>query len=470
MWESPFYRFRYPKNPENEDSDELYEIVIDVSLTPPSQAKPAQSLIRVLKNVFETYSTIQSVLDFGAGKLRVTPVLLEEGKETCAVEFEKTTQNLTAKTNFEKCRSYGERFKRLIFPHPFLDDTQKFDLIILINVLPFMPIFSERLFLLSSLNEKLKDNGLILWFAFKENREYKKASRSRKFKCGDGDWKRPNAKVKTFYKHHPTIELDEIFGICGFELEKIYPESIQNIRLYKKNKYNLMRTVLTVPLIIKEIPQDPSIKANTVKLKIVRESDVFKKIVPNPSSLSIEQLYIKALKSIPHGTKYSHRYHRLISYIFGHIFQNQIRNMKFEEFLDGGIKKIDTTFDNIAEKGFFKTLPEKNNKINCPIIIIEAKNYEKEIKNPALDQLIGRLKKNCNFGISISRFIEHQNYQLEKCQTYLDKDDYILCLTDEDLVKLLEYYQNGLINEINDNMLERYKDLVMRRKKASSLI
>ncbi|HEC40060.1 hypothetical protein LCGC14_0706080 [marine sediment metagenome] len=467
MWESPFYRFRYPKNPNNWDSDELYEIVIDVSLTPPSQAKPAQSLITVLKKVFELYPNIQSVLDFGAGKLRVTPFLLKEGKEACAIEFEKTTQNKTAQMNLAKCQNYGNRFKQLVFPNQFLTDTQKFDLIILINVIPFMPIFAERIYLLSSLNEKLADNGLILWFAFKETPEYKKARRSKKFSCGDGDWKRSNARVKTFYKYHHPNELNKIFGICGFEIEKFYPNSVQDIRLYKKNKYNLMKTLPTIPQIKGEIPDDSSIKPDTVKLKIVKESDGFKKIVPNPLNLSIEQLFIKALKSMPYGTENANRYHRLISYIFGHIFQDQIRNMKFEEDLSGGIKRIDTTFDNVAQDGFFSVLPDKNNKINCPIIIIEAKNYEKEIKNPELDQLSGRLEPNCNLGISISRFIEHQDYQLKKCQKYLIKNEFILCLTDEDLIKLLVYYQNGLIDEITDIFLERYKDLVLKREKAS---
>jgi SAM-dependent methyltransferase len=105
------------------------------------------------------------ILDFGAGKLRNTIHLLEKGYTVCAVEFEKMYNGTEhAKEMFDKAKTYGSKFHKLVFPHDFFAFQKKFDLVLLINVCSIMPVPLERLLVLQYCREKLKDNGYILWY------------------------------------------------------------------------------------------------------------------------------------------------------------------------------------------------------------------------------------------------------------------------------------------------------------------
>ncbi len=86
MWSSPIYRFRVPKNAEGE-SDQLKELVIDVTGSAPVFPGPSDALIEVLQDIFESdsLSRIDTVLEFGAGKLKNIPYLLKQGKVVFSV-------------------------------------------------------------------------------------------------------------------------------------------------------------------------------------------------------------------------------------------------------------------------------------------------------------------------------------------------------------------------------------------------
>jgi len=52
--------------------------------------------------------------------------------------------------------------------YPFIQSRKKFDLIILMNVIPVMPVPAERLYLLDLLNSKVNDDEYLLLFAQKK--------------------------------------------------------------------------------------------------------------------------------------------------------------------------------------------------------------------------------------------------------------------------------------------------------------
>lgn len=466
LWESPVYRFRIPKDPEDEPNSDLIEIVINVTKSAPSQNLPSGSLEAVLSQIFKNFKNINYVLDFGAGKLRLAPFILRKDKKLCAVEFEELINNKITKNNIRICKKFGDQFDNLVFPNPFLNDNKKFDLIILINVLPVMPVFAERLFLLSILHKKLKSNGYILWYAMKETKGYKKKRKSNDFVCGDGVWMQEGRKIKTFYKYHKPTELNEMFGTTGFELNKIYPDYIQDIRLYKKNKYNLFSEIISDQIICKEVQFDESIEDPiSNKPKIIKRKENPKLIIPNPKSISIENLYINALDQLPSGIEHSSEYHRLTSLIIGRIFHSSLKNMTIQQEENRGRKFIDTVFTNSAKKGFFKDLIDNPN-ILCQYIIVEAKNYSHDPDNPEFDQLSGRLSKKAGtFGILVCRTIVNQRLALERCQGYLDDDHYVIFLSNNDLIELLNFSYTGLNNEINDFMHDKLRSLVFRTRR-----
>lgn len=174
LWTTPVYKFRIPRD-DNSESEELKEIVIDVTGSAPPFKEPSEALKEVLQDIFKSDSLkkIEYILEFGAGKLKNIPYLLKQGKTVCAVEFKELSTNAFTKKNIKKCEKYGSKFHKLIFPNPFLSETKKFDLALLLNVPPVMPVLAERLYLMDILYQKINNGKYLLWVAQKEG-PYKK--------------------------------------------------------------------------------------------------------------------------------------------------------------------------------------------------------------------------------------------------------------------------------------------------------
>ena len=79
-------------------------------------------------------------------------------------------------------------------------------------------------------------------------------------------------------------------------------------------------------------------------------------------------------------------------------------------------------------------------KIPCPYVIVECKNYSKDIQNPELDQMIGRLTLNRGMlGIITCREISKRELFIERCRDSFKNDHgLIIPLTDADLISALE--------------------------------
>jgi len=213
LWKSPIYRFRVPNNGDNEESIKLKEIVIDVTGSAPPFKVPSENLKSILTEIFQSdsYESIDSVLEFGAAKLKNISFILEQNKIVCAVEFKELITNDFTQENLKKCKKHGNKFQNLIFPNPFINDTKKFDLVLLANVIPIMPVFAERLFVLQLLYEKVKEKKYVLWIAIKEG-SYKKIREKGENICGDGIWMGSKRYCKTFYKYHKVEDLDEMIN------------------------------------------------------------------------------------------------------------------------------------------------------------------------------------------------------------------------------------------------------------------
>ena len=383
LWEKPVYKFREPIGPVN-----LKEVAVDVTGSAPPFHVPSPNFKRTVTEIFSAdyLERIETVLEFGAAKLKNIPWLLEQGKSVAAVEFKELAENTATKKNIRKCRKYGAKFQELIFPHPFLSDPRKFDLVILANMMPVMPVFGERLYLLNLLHKKVNDGKYVFWIAQKEGTRYKEIREAGKNKLGDGIWMGEGRKYKTFYKYHRPDELDELMGIYGFERIKIWSGG-DDARLYKKIDHCVFDGVVTPEFIREKIPIDNTIgDPISGELKIVRQSASVKPVLSNPDALCIENLYINKLKGLPAGPDNAEAYHRLTSWALARIFRGQLSNMAIKVVTAHGTKIIDTVFTNAAQAGFFSGLKNKGNYVS-----IEAKNYSADPVNPEFDQLNGRL-------------------------------------------------------------------------------
>ncbi len=401
------------------------------------------------------YKKIQTVLEFGAAKLKNIPYILKCGKDVTAVEFEKLMENEITKATREECEKYGKRFKSIQFPNPFIFDDKKYDLGLLLNVLPTMPIPAERLYVLNLLHEKVKNDKYLLWIAFRETREYKDIGEAGTNECGDGIWVHKDWRYKTFYKYHPLEELDELMGLFGFDKIDI---TCNEVRLYQKNKYNIMGDLVTPERICRYIPENTGIEDPvSVTPKIVEWTSEIKPVIPNPPELQIENLYIEKLGQIQHGTKDAEVYHRFVSYALSRIFRGQLRNMKMKKDIRKGTGIIDTLFLNSADKGFFHNI--KSSQYDCTHPIVEVKNIEGDPENNEINQLYSRFSpQRGNFGLLICRKIDDPESVLERCASKAHTGA-MLVLCDDDIRRLMEYRRDGELENIDDLMDDKWTDL-----------
>lgn len=459
LWSTPIYRFRLLSDPNNESSD-LKEVVLDVTGSAPSMMEPSGELKSILLEIFSSsdYGNISSVLEFGAAKLRNIPFILGQGKAACAVEFEELMENEKTKMNVDKCNQFGDRFERVIFPNPFIQHRKKFDLIVLMNVIPVMPVPAERLYLLDLLHSKVNDDKYLLWIAQKEG-EYKKDRMSGKYPCGDGIWMMKKNRFKTFYRYHSVEEVIEIMSVYGFEKVKRFNKGGSDALLFKKIRHNPFSGYLTEEMILHEIPLDLTI-ADPVneKLKIVNPDEGCSPVTPNPTSLSIERLYAERLRTIPPGQDNAEAYHRVASNALSRIFRGSLRNMQMKVDMSDGIQEIDSIFTNDANSGFFKIVRDRYRSTH---IIVEFKNISHDPRNTEFQQLNGRLgDRTGSFGILACRKVEDKRAVIARCKEYLHSQHYLIYLTDQDIVELLDCEREGNVDAIDDYMDTRLEEVL----------
>jgi hypothetical protein len=457
LWETPIYRFRVPDG--NEESETLKEVVIDVTDSAPRFPGPSDNLKQVLTRTFNApgLEPIESVLEFGAGKLKNIPYLLEQGKSVCAVEFQELSKNPYVKKNLKKCRKYGNKFQELVFPNPFLRDTRHFDLVLLANMIPVMPIPAERLFLFDLLHSRVNRGKYLLWYAQKEG-SYKALREASKNDFGDGLWMGKGKYLKTFYRYHPKAELDELMGLYGFEPVDLAFGISEDAKLYRKNEHNLFSGMLSTERIEKEIPVDEMIAIpSSVNFGRVKRTRTTKPILPNPRSLSIENLYVERIKAMIPGPDDAEVYHRTVSHALARIFRGSLRNMTIKQEMNEGLMVIDTVFTNSAESGFFKMLQSRT---DCIHPIFEAKNLKDDPDNDDFGQVVTRLGDNTgHFGVLVCRKVRDYDRAIKRCKIFQQNHNIVMFLTDEDVFEMLELSRNGDNDEISDIMDRRLKDI-----------
>lgn len=131
-----------------------------------------------------------------------------------------------------------------------------------------------------------------------------------------------------------------------------------------------------------------------------------------------------------------------------------------EESLAEGTQRVDITFRNLRENGFFKQLAE-GYRIICPNIYIECKNYEGDLKNPEFGQIHLRLNKSRGqFGILVCRHIEDWRVAKIRLNELVKADSYVIVLTDVDIKKLVKFKLNGQEENIDELLETKFKPLV----------
>lgn len=235
--------------------------------------------------------------------------------------------------------------------------------------------------------------------------------------------------------------------LSGFKIE---PEFSKRLK-----KYSFRNIVYCA------VPKERIIFSRAVNLVELIEKGTFhkNKFYIADDFKNLLELAAEELKLTRSGISDAYRYQDLIAYILKLIFEDQLTDMEVETQAWEGLIRIDITFRNMVEKGFFKDI-KKSHSVHCPYILIECKNYSQDVGNPQYDQLTVRLDKTVGmFGFLVVREIEDKEKCLKHCKKRLKNEKFIIVLDDNDIFDLIEAKIYNP-NEVNNILHKKLKELL----------
>lgn len=470
MWESPIYKFI--ADIENKRT----EILVDVTGSAPSFSEPMKQLEGAFDTLLSGLAPEETkILDFGAAKLRNTLYLLKKGYQVYACEFKDLFSRSKQASNFQsECMKYPN-YHSLIFPKDFISFKEQFDVVLLINVLNVMPVPQERYFVLTLSRAKMKPNGRLLWYT--QHGAY--SASTAVGRLTDGLVTGKGRKYHMFYRDFSRKEIHGMLTASGFSFDDRYKFPMvgsNQAYVFAPNGLVLVDKSLELANALTENQETEKITRKNWKSK-EEETDPTKRVyetavptaVSKPGELNILASYAKELPTIITNKNCqskvevqdnAKRYHRLIFNILKTVFENQLKRPKMEESLAEGTQRVDITFRNLRETGFFKQLAE-GYRVASPNIYIECKNYEGDLKNPEFGQIHLRLNKHRGqFGILVCRHIENWRVAKVRLNDLVKADSYVIVLTDVDVKKLVKFKINGQEEEIDELLEAKFKPLV----------
>lgn len=172
------------------------------------------------------------------------------------------------------------------------------------------------------------------------------------------------------------------------------------------------------------------------------------------------QASIDRLKDVKGGNKYANDYHRVAMGICTFLFYPHLIYPLKEAEINAGRKRIDIRYTNSAEEGFFLRMSQ-NAQTRSAYVMVECKNYTKEIANPEFDQLTGRFShKRGTFGMLLCRKIDDRKKMIASCKDAAgDGRGYMVVLEDKDLEDMLNFIVIGKRERIDSFLQSRFNEI-----------
>jgi hypothetical protein len=180
-----------------------------------------------------------------------------------------------------------------------------------------------------------------------------------------------------------------------------------------------------------------------------------------PSLSEICFLLIEEIKNIKPGKAEAEQYHKIVMGSLTALFYPNLILPKKEWQINEGRKRIDIVYTNAGDNGFFAQRRDDKNTV-ANTVIIECKNYDTDIANPELDQLLGRFDGNRGkFGILTCRSIDNASLLEKRCRDMSTRSQgYIITLTDDDLIEMLTAKAQLNDKKIESILHEKYRKLL----------
>lgn len=196
--------------------------------------------------------------------------------------------------------------------------------------------------------------------------------------------------------------------------------------------------------------------------KIAKETDMLVNFDDDDPTVSEVCVALEGkLTATPTGSDDADRYHNIAMGVLTTCFYPHLVNPHKEWEINEGRKRIDIVYTNASENGFFSHRRDANNTA-ATMVIVECKNYSKEINNPEIDQLLGRFDDNRGYlGIMTCRAIGKGRKAIAKCRDLaIARRGYIMVFTDNDLIALLRAKAKMDEGEIERILDDKFREII----------
>lgn len=155
------------------------------------------------------------------------------------------------------------------------------------------------------------------------------------------------------------------------------------------------------------------------------------------------------------ASEFERRVEGLLTAIFYPSLNYPIR----QERIHKGRKILDISYTNVAHRGFFYWLA-----LHYPAahVVVECKNYTRDLGNPEYDQLSGRFSPSRGkYGLLVFRSCSNKERLFESCRdTSRDDRGFITPIDEEDLAILVKEAKGGSATAEGGLLHRRFKDLI----------
>ena len=169
-------------------------------------------------------------------------------------------------------------------------------------------------------------------------------------------------------------------------------------------------------------------------------------------------ILLHRLSNIPYGAEAATTYHRFMKGTLEFLFYPGLSHPKIEAEINEGRKRIDIMFLNADRSGFFHRFPNITRR-PATEVIVECKNYSRDLGNPEVDQIAGRFADHRGWlGLLICRHNEDRDQLLSRCRdTARERRGFILPLDDSDVSAMLRLVESGQRDQLTGRL-----DLLLR--------
>jgi hypothetical protein len=231
--------------------------------------------------------------------------------------------------------------------------------------------------------------------------------------------------------------------------KKVYKKTVD--KHYSRDKDFLAEFSIAHPEVIDKYRD--VLKNSSSKIPNVNEE--------NFSEAEFAQHLVSELKLIEPGSAHADKYHELMIGIVSFLFFPNLIYPKKEAPINDGRKRIDITYHNGKESGFFYRIA-LDQHIKANIIPTECKNYTDDIANPEFDQLIGRFdERRGRLGILFYRSSDKPEAVIARCRDAAKSSlGVILPIDDNMILKMLDCVAGGGRDYLDKMISELFQKIV----------